>query len=150
MKKYYLIVIMVLALVLAFGCSKSPVDAEDVLSEQEAEFKVIETEFAALGVEDEPDSTRTIGERRIERLGFQLRHMNRFLERLGKFEQKFPNEEAHKLIRQAKRYLNAAIKAYKEEKYRECYRYLRNARDYTRQAIELLRPRIRNRHRHDG
>jgi len=141
---------MVLALVLAFGCSKSPIDAEDVLSEQEAEFKVIEIEFAALGVEDEPDGTQTIGERRIERLGFQLRRMNSCLERLSKFEQKYPNEEAQKLIRQAKRYLNAAIKAYNEEKYRECYRYLKNARECTRQAMELLRPRLRNRNRNGG
>jgi len=150
MKRYYSIVIMILALSLAFGCSKSPVDAEDVLSEQEAEFKAIEIEFAALGVDDEPEGTQTIGERRIERLGFQLRRMNRFLERLSKFEEKYPNEEAKILIRQAKRYLNAAITAYEKEEYRKCYTFLRNARKLTRQAIELLRPRLRNRNRHGG
>lgn len=150
MKKYYLIIIMVLALVLAFGCSKSPVDTGDVLSEQEAEFKVIEAEFAALGVEDEPEGTRTIGERRIERLGFQLRRLNSCLERLSKFEQKYPNEEARELIRQATRYLNAAIKAYNKQEYRKCYRYSKNARECTRQAMELLRPRIRNRNRNGG
>lgn len=150
MKRYYSIVIMVLALALAFGCSKSPIDAEDVLSEQEAEFKAIEIEFAALGVDDEPDGTQTIGERRIDRLGFQLRRMNRFLERLSKFEEKYPNEEAKNLIKKATRYLNAAIKAYKEQEYRKCYRYLRNARECTRQAIELLRPGLRNRNRNGG
>ncbi|KPK91496.1 hypothetical protein AMJ80_07295 [bacterium SM23_31] len=152
MKRYYLIIIAVSALALALGCSKSPVnvEAEDVLSEQEAEFKAMETDFASIVIDEEPDSSRTIGERRIERLRFQLRRMNLFLERLGKYEEKYPNEEAHKLIRLAKRYLNAAIKAYQEEKYRECYRYLKNARENAREALILLKPRNRYRNRNGG
>jgi len=152
MKKYYSIVIAVSALALVLGCSKSPVNvgAEDILSEQEAEFNAIEADFTSLAVDEEPDSSRTIGERRIERLGFQLRRMNRFLTRLGKYEEKYPNEEAHKLIRLAKRYLNAAIKAYQEEKYRECYRYLKNARENAREALRLLKPRNRYRNRNGG
>ena len=158
MKRLFPIVVLILSLALVSGCRKKPAGSEEEdpdggdpdASVQVAEFNDITSDLAALSVVEEPRDKTTIGEKRVLRLHSYLHHMSRILKRLGRYEHRYPNEEARKLIRRALRLTNAAVDAYKENEYRRAFRFARKARKHAHDAIHLLRPKHHNKHRDGG
>ena len=130
------------AVVILLACGKSPVDSDiqSTAANADAEFKSIEAEYLSIAAIDESDTTKITRERRMARLSMELRQMKRLLDRIQKFEQRFPNEQAREKIQLAQQELDTAIQLYQNQNVQECLEHLRLARQYIHQAMQLLRP----------
>lgn len=137
MKRLLLFLIMILSISLLIQCSES-ISKPDAEDPAELEFKAIESGFNEMTLDD-PGETTDAQDSRVARLGQRLRRLNHLLQRLTRYESNHPNEEAHKLIVQAKRYLKRAIQNYRDKKYRAAYNDAKEARRLARGAIRILR-----------
>lgn len=124
--------------VFAFGCSTTP-NGPDI-SDQLIEFNALETDLSSMDVVPEPGTDQALTDINIKRLEDQILRLRRFLRRLANYEEKHPNDEAHKLIRQAVHWANSALEAFENEEYRKAFRMLRQARKLAHDALTILRP----------
>jgi hypothetical protein len=111
-----------------------------LLCPPKTEYGRLESDYFILVRADSTDSTKAPSERQIIQLRLELQQLERLLNRLAEFEQKYPNQDAHIQIQLVQQELTAAQQAYLEQNFQECLNHYRLARQYLYQAMKLLCP----------
>ncbi|MCP4724848.1 MAG: hypothetical protein GY863_07420 [bacterium] len=137
MKRNALMISLIILLVLSLNCANNP--AGPVLEDSaDVELKAIEVEIAGV-VFEAPLADGEVISDRIERFGKKLDRMKRSLARLWRYEKKHPNEEAHALLKKARRLLGTAIKNYEDGKYKRSHGLAKRSRNNFTKALKILK-----------
>ncbi len=138
----YILIIVISAFMFACSNPQSTEPSPEDNDAGESPLKIIETGINKAGFDTPQENVSEVKlsvEDRVKIFKERLDRLNIHIRRLANYEEKNPNEEAYKYIKNAHRLLRHASISFDERKFKDAHNFAHRAKKNAKEAIIILK-----------